>query len=113
MALAISSRKRFSVSGSGFIFGRRRKELLPETISLSSAPLRNISWKTRHLRQMVVQLRIVGIFRDGLLEIRDGLGILEIIEMVESLRDQWRFGSSRNGGSRNVERKPTARRRRH
>ena len=46
MASDTSSRKRFSVSGVGFSFGRRRKELVPETNSLSSAPSRNISRKT-------------------------------------------------------------------
>ena len=46
MALPISSKNRFSVSGAGFILGRRRKEFVPETSSLSSAPLRYISRNT-------------------------------------------------------------------
>ena len=90
---------RFSVSGVGFSLGRRRKELLPETSSLSSAPLRNISRKISDLRQVVVQVGQAGILRDGLFEDGDGLVVFQVVEMVEPLVDQGLLSAQRRGRS--------------
>ena len=88
MALAISSRMRFSVSGEGLSLARRRKELLPETSSLSSAPSRNISRKIRVCARWLCRSGIVGVLRDGLFEDGDGFVVFEVVEVAEAFVDQ-------------------------
>ena len=57
----------------------------------------------QRLRQVIVKFRIVRGGRDGLLEIRHGLRVFQVVEVVEALLDQALFGRylSRRGQGQN------------
>ncbi len=79
---------RFSVSGDGIQFGASQKRVAArDEFAFQRAVAEHLA-EDQRLRQVIVQVRQAGILRDGLFEHGDGLIVLQVIEMVESLIDQ-------------------------